>query len=152
MLLILEFAMISHWIILFSFISFLFHFTFKYQHFYVRWEGKKYTRRAKCPPLLWAKCPYMSLYPMVVQVGILPQSCDYCDTEYFKSIHNNYMEMQVIFVINFNRMAKAIGQCKSGKLLGTFGNMTIRIMGYDSHWKPKYYTLEVCYEMFMADM
>ena len=68
-----------------------------------------------------------AFYPMVSPVGILPQSCDYCDTEYFKLIHSNYM--QAIFARDFNRMDKAIGQRKSGKLLGMFGNITIKIVG-----------------------
>ena len=50
--------------------------------------------------------------------------------QYVILIHSNYMEMRVIFVLNFNRMDKAICQCKYGNLLGMFGNMTIRIMGY----------------------
>ena len=33
---------------------------------------------------------------MVPPVGILPQSYDYCDTEYFKLIYSNGMEMHVI--------------------------------------------------------
>ena len=38
---------------------------------------------------------------MVLQVGISPQSYDYCDTEYFKLIHSNDMQMQMIFQIIF---------------------------------------------------
>ena len=62
------------------------------------------------------------------------------------------MKIEVILVINFNRMDKATGQWMSAELLGMFGNMTIRIMEYDVHGQPKYYTLEVSYEMFTADM
>ena len=62
------------------------------------------------------------------------------------------MKIEVILVINFNRMDKATGQWKSAEMLGMFGNMTIRIMEYDDHGQPKYYTLEVSYEMFTADM
>ena len=92
---------------------------------------QKYTLKVKRPSLLGAKCPYMRF--TILQVGILSQSCDYSDTGYFKSIQINDMEMQVIFqiifVMNFNRMHKAIFQCKTGKLLGIFGNMTRSIMG-----------------------
>ena len=49
-------------------------------------------------------------------------------------------------------MDKATGQWKSADLLGMFGNMTIRIMEYDVHGQPKYYTLEVSHEMFTAHM
>ena len=125
--------MVLHWIILFSLIQFLFHFTCKYRHFCVCSERKNiHTGRAKRPPLLGAKCPYILVfYPTFLPVGTLPQSCDYCSTEYFKLIHCNNLEMSVIFVINFNRMDKGTDRCKSDKLLGFFGNMTIRIMGKD---------------------
>ena len=43
------------------------------------------------------------------------------------------MEMQAICVANINQMDKTIAQCKSGKLLGMFGNMTIREMAYNGH-------------------
>ena len=67
------------------------------------------------------------------------------------------MEMQIIFVIYFHRMDKAIGQCKSGKLLEMFENMTKRIMlrcsrAQIKQWQPKYYTLHVSYEMLTANM
>ena len=62
------------------------------------------------------------------------------------------MKIEVILVINFNRMDKATGQWKFAEMLGMFGNMTIRIMEYGVHGQPKYYTLEVSYEMFTADM
>ena len=71
-------------------------------------------------------------------------------------MHSNYMEMQVIFFINFNESKKPLYACKVthgisespidfqwgsrkypvyfdryaiGKLLGMFGNMTIKVIG-----------------------
>ena len=52
-------------------------------------------------------------------------------------------------------MHKAIFQCKPGKLLGMFGNMTRSIMGKmltGRDWQPKYHTVEVSREMFTANM
>ena len=108
MLLVLELAMISHWIILISFISFLFHFTFKYQHFYVRWEGENIHAGQNAHHCFGQNAHICRYILWLCKLVSLPQSCDYCDTEYFKSIYNNYMEMQVIFVINFIRVDKAI--------------------------------------------
>ena len=94
---------------------------------------------------------------MVLLDGTLPQSYDNFYTGYFQLIHNKYKEMQVIFAIHFNWMDKAIGQCKSGKLLEMFGNMTIRIMArcpraQIKKWQQKYHTLKVSNEMFTANM
>ena len=64
------------------------------------------------------------------------------------------MIFQIIFVMNFNWKDKAIGQCKSGKSLGMFGNVTWDKTPTGTDWKvaTKYFTVEDSHEMFAANL
>ena len=65
-------------------------------------------------------CP-RNILPTVLSVGILPQTCDYCGTKYFKSIYRSAMEIRVIFAMNFDWVFGQYTWYDSVNLLGIFG-------------------------------